>query len=505
MKVLAMYLPQYHRVEENDVWWGEGFTDWVATKNASPLFEGHYQPHVPLDNNYYDLMEKGTMQWQAELLKKYSVDGICIYHYWFKDGRKILEKPAENLLSWKDIDLPFCFCWANETWARSWSCVSNKNVWANTYEEEADFSDNGILLEQNYGDEESWKDHFAYLLPFFKDERYIKISGHPVFMIYKIKDVHCLSEMIYLWNELSQQAGIKEPYIIGSGLGNETKHLNIDAKMTRQPADGLSMLYTNDMRLQNGVMVRQYDEVWEKILEEIPKEKTFFEGFIGYDDTPRRGFEGTVIVGGTPQKFEYYFTQLIAKSIAYGNELVFINAWNEWGEGMHLEPDEKDGEKYLEAIIRAKENYKTYLEQYKKEKKDSACNVSLIKLQQALDKNVEYIELLDRWMSLKEEGKSIVTWLSQKGYRSIAIYGYGILGRHLYRELEESDICIDYIIDQQRDKIHVASEIYALSDDFPQTNAVIVSATYYYDEILMQLKKKGVQKIVSLATILNEM
>lgn len=505
IKILAMYLPQYHKVEENEIWWGEGFTDWVATKNASPLFENHYQPHIPLNHNYYDLMEKETMQWQADLLKKYSVDGMCIYHYWFKDGRKILEKPAENLLRWKDIDLPFCFCWANETWARSWSSISNKNVWANTYEKESYSIDNGILLEQNYGNEESWKNHFEYLLPFFKDERYIKINGHPVFMVYKIKDVHCLSEMIYLWNELSQQAGIKKPYIIGSGCGNTTKNLSIDAKMIRQPAEGLSVLQAEDRRLQNGVIIRQYEKVWEKILEEVPIGKTFFEGFVGYDDTPRRGIEGNVIVKATPQKFEYYFTQLIAKSVAYGNEFVFINAWNEWGEGMHLEPDEKNGAEYLEVISRSKENYKAYLEKYKKEKLDFSCNASLIKLHQTIDKNTENMELLDRWMELEEEEKSIAAWLYQYGYKNIAIYGYGILGKHLYKQLKDSVICIDYIIDQQRDKIHVPSKTYALSDDLPQTDAVIVTATYYYNDILMQLKKKGIQKIISLATILNEM
>ncbi len=112
MKIIAMYLPQYHRTPENDEWWGEGFTDWEAVKKAKPLFEGHNQPRVPLNDNYYDLLEKNTMQWQADLMHEYGIDGMCIYHYWFKDGRQVLEKPAENLLRWTDIDMPFCFCWA---------------------------------------------------------------------------------------------------------------------------------------------------------------------------------------------------------------------------------------------------------------------------------------------------------------------------------------------------------------------------------------------------------
>ena len=118
MKVIAMYLPQFHRVKENDEWWGEGFTEWTAVRGAKQLFNGHYQPRIPQNRNYYDLLEKDTMLWQASLMKQYGIDGMCIYHYWFKDGRKILEKPAENLLQWKDVDMPFCFSWANETWAR---------------------------------------------------------------------------------------------------------------------------------------------------------------------------------------------------------------------------------------------------------------------------------------------------------------------------------------------------------------------------------------------------
>ena len=125
LRALAMYLPQFHRVPENDAWWGEGFTEWTAVKKAVPLFEGHEQPRTPLNSNYYDLMDKGTMEWQADLAKKYGIDGFCFYHYWFRDGRRILEKPAENLLQWKDIDMPFCFCWDPVSWARTWTKLGN--------------------------------------------------------------------------------------------------------------------------------------------------------------------------------------------------------------------------------------------------------------------------------------------------------------------------------------------------------------------------------------------
>ena len=205
MKILAMYLPQFHRVLENDEWWGNGFTDWVSAKKAKPLYEGHYQPHVPLGENYYNLLNKDVMVWQAELMKKYGVDGMCIYHYWFKDGRKILEKPAENLLQWKEIEMPFCFCWANETWARSWAQIQGANSWADMYEQYAadgsDQSQKAILLEQQYGEKKDWKKHFDYLNMFFRDERYIKIDDKPIFDFYKTADISCLDEMICYWQD----------------------------------------------------------------------------------------------------------------------------------------------------------------------------------------------------------------------------------------------------------------------------------------------------------------
>ena len=156
-KIISMYLPQFHRVKENDEWWGEGFTEWTAVKQADSLFDGHYQPRIPLNGNYYDLLDKETMQWQADLMKKYGIDGQCIYHYWFKEGRQILEKPAQNLLKWTDIDMPFCFCWANESWARTWSGLKNTNAWSAKQEPKKQGDHNGLLLEQYYGTEECLK------------------------------------------------------------------------------------------------------------------------------------------------------------------------------------------------------------------------------------------------------------------------------------------------------------------------------------------------------------
>lgn len=165
-QVYAFYLPQFHRTPENDEWWGEGFTEWTNVKNAKPLFPGHYQPHEPLD--YYNLLNKETMEKQAALMHEYGVDGMCFYHYYFENGRKILEKPAENLLKWTDITMPFCFYWANQSWIRSWSNMAGGNKWTEIYDQSKKEEGDGVLLRQVYGGRNEWKDHFYYMLPFLK-------------------------------------------------------------------------------------------------------------------------------------------------------------------------------------------------------------------------------------------------------------------------------------------------------------------------------------------------
>ena len=167
MKVIAFYLPQFHEIAENNEWWGEGFTEWVNVKNAKPLTKNHNQPHVPLNNNYYNLLNDDVKKWQIDLAKEYGIYGFCMYHYWF-NGHLLLEKPVEQFLKNKELDFPFCLCWANENWTNVWAAEGNK-----------------ILISQTYGDQEEWERHFEYFLPFFKDNRYIKEDGCPLLVIYK--------------------------------------------------------------------------------------------------------------------------------------------------------------------------------------------------------------------------------------------------------------------------------------------------------------------------------
>ena len=501
MKVLAMYLPQFHRVKENDQWWGTGFTEWSAAKGAKKLYDGHYQPRIPQNQYYYNLLDKSVMQWQAELMRKYSVDGVCIYHYWFKDNRRILEKPAENLLKWKEVEMPFCFYWANVTWARTWSKLQNKTPWTNAYEPKDSNEVNGILLEQKYGGEEHWREHFEYLLPFFQDERYIKIDGKPLFMIYVTEDIPCLAEMLDCWENQAIEHGLDGLYIIGSKC-RFNREKCIDAEICLEPSNAFEL--ATKVQKEDGIGVFDYDDFWQKILDTPFRDNTYFQGVVGYDDTPRRGKVGYVVEGATPNKFAGYLTELMAKSFVNNNDFVFINAWNEWGEGMYLEPDEKYGEEFLAAIPYAKNNYMSYIEKYRILNTGNDKSEELNNLKGQLDKGRYYLKILDQWMTLRGNGFSIKKRLGELGYKRIALYGYSILGRHLYDELAGSEVMIQYLIDRQGDKLHMKLPVYLPSDRLPEVDAVIVASTYYYDEIYYFLKEKGIEKIISLEAVLKE-
>lgn len=503
MKVITMYLPQFHRVKENDEWWGEGFTEWTAVKKAEKIFETHYQPRIPLNSNYYNLLDKNTMEWQAELMKKYGVDGQCFYHYWFKDGKQILEKPAEKLLCWKEIDMPFCFCWANETWARTWSNISSKNTWASILEGEAEKKGTGILLEQKYGSKEQWKEHFDYLLPFFKDERYIKINNSPVFVIYKTSLIYCLGEMVLLWEKWAKEEGFNGIYLIGAN-SNKSCEQFLNAVLFHEPQHTVGNMSGKDCGRAD-LLRLDYDKVWKELLEfKSVSSNVIYGGFVGYDDTPRRGKGGVVIDNATPVKFRSLLSELIAKNVAAENEIIFLNAWNEWGEGMHLEPDEKYGYAFLEAVCYAKSHYKEYLPKYA----TAYNNIGLVKEIESLTiKNARYESywrVLDRWMQLREEEKSLEGWFLLHDIKSIAVYGMGMLGKHLLKELENGSIEIVYGIDRRKDMTS-SLKIYAPDDEWPDAEAIVVTATYAFTEIAEQLKAKGYEKVISLEEVIMEM
>lgn len=515
IKTIAMYLPQFHRVPENDEWWGEGFTEWTTVKAARQLRDGHNQPKEPLDDNYYNLLDKATMQWQAELAHKYGVYGFSFYHYWFKDGRRILEKPAENLLKWKDINMNFCFTWANETWARSWSNINVKNSWSEKYEDRRldELTEKGVLLDQKYQGEDQWKEHFYYMLPFFKDKRYIKKDGHPIFIIYRPEIIPCLNKMIECWNTLATQNGIRRLYVIGAADMEEADFTSLDATMIREPITSMRLLNRRGEGFEHhdGMMLYQNDALIKCNVNRTLKRNQYNSVFVNYDDTPRRGTKGTLIDGVTPAKFYKTMKENLIKCNIEGKEFLFINAWNEWGEGMYLEPDKVHQYQFLESHKKAMDESRKFLTKitsFRSIIKRKKCtrqyrgdagnnNLELIKYK-------SYFRILNQWMILKENNISLARILARKGYQKVAIYGMGFMGKHLYEELKNSEITIDYAIDKNAMMMRHSLLILELKDDFPPVDAIIVTATFDYDNIALFLKKKTSSPIISLEEIIAE-
>lgn len=359
-KIIAMYLPQFHEIPENNEFWGKGFSDWVTVKKAKPLFKGHDQPKVPLNGNYYDLSQKESIKWQAELAKKYGVYGFGIYHYWFNNDKNLLTKPAEIILENKDIDINYFYCWDNASWARSWSNVAG-NDWAPLQEKKVDPEHKGkkILIPYILGKEPDWKNHFDYLLPFFKDDRYIKVEGKPIFALYNYSP--SIEPMCKYWDQLAKENGFKGIYFIF----NHVFDFHIPENYNQYIYQPLNASWRNRLSIRKiiykgleilgykGLETYPYDGVWRNILRDARKNKHpnwYLGAFVRYDDTPRRGKKGKIITGATPDKFKKYISNLLKISKQQKKKFIFLTAWNEWGEGAYMEPDTESGYAYLEAL-----------------------------------------------------------------------------------------------------------------------------------------------------------
>lgn len=496
MKVLAMYLPQFHRVAENDEWWGEGYTEWTAVKKGEKLFPGHDQPRVPMRHNYYDLLKKETMQWQTELMKKYNVYGMCFYHYYFQGGRKILEKPAENLLRWKDIDMPFCFSWANETWARTWSKLTGTNTWNSREEKVSETEDDGILLKQEYGGEKDWENHFHYLLPFFEDIRYIKVENKPVFIIYKPDEISCLPQMMEKWNQLAKEHGMDGIYFVGTN--SERDGFQAYLRQETYCLDNSCSKFSAD-----------YSEICNGIIKKalFPDERCYLCGVVGYDDTPRRGRAGNVITNASPDQFYRLMCTLLYLAEQRKHKFIFVNAWNEWGEGMYLEPDERFGYGYLEALSKALDTYKDMVGSVKKELDEIAENLPQKKepgdSSAVYRRNACFMRLFDKWLRIKEEGRQLNSYFKEKGYRNVAIYGIGMAGKHLLADLKGTGIKVVYGIDRQGKQLNYPFPVYTIEEQIPEADVVVVTVTYEFDSIYKELRARLGSRIVSLEEIVD--
>ena len=357
-KIFAMYLPQFHEIEENNKFWGKGYTDWVAVKNAKPLYKNHQQPKHPQNDYYYDLSLISSVKWQAKIAKEYGVDGFGIYHYWFNDEQNLLAKPAEILLNNADIDINFFFAWDNISWKRTWSGVPG-NDWCPVSDNNQQKETNPILIEYRLGQKNNWKKHFDYLLPYFKDSRYEKKNNKPLFVIFHYSlDVY---EMVKYWNELAIEYGFSGIEVIY----RYEKSLNIPSECPTFKYEPcycgwnlfLSNIYNRIFNILKLEKIRKYnfDKIWKRIIKRSKNNNSnYYSGFVNYDDTPRRGKKGRVVTNGSVKKFGLYLSKLVDIANKNENSYIFLTAWNEWGEGAYLEPDSIDGFGYLEAIKKIK-------------------------------------------------------------------------------------------------------------------------------------------------------
>lgn len=384
IRTIAYYLPQYHAISENDKAWGKGFTEWVNTKKAVPLFNKHYQPKVPLNKNYYDLRDVSVMIEQAKLAKKYGLFGFCYYHYWFKNGKKLLEIPVEQMLREAAVDIPFCLSWANENWSKQW-----------------DGGNQEIIVEQNYGDEKDWSLHLDYLVDFFRDSRYITLDERPVLLIYKPEIIPNVQKMIRYWRSRIKEYGFKDlcimiqssgayfsPFFNTKGFDYQIKfppffsiimheknmqNVKIQKRLFEiariLKLEGILLSFYNILKLKrdsnkanlNTVLTYlNYDTTWRTMIDSDSSDRMIEGAMVDWDNTARKA-NGYVHLEGSPEKFEKYMVELVNKVKNNAQEpIIFINAWNEWAEGAYLEPDELHKYAYLEGLKRAMElDYET--------------------------------------------------------------------------------------------------------------------------------------------------
>ena len=345
MKVFAYYLPQFHEDENNNKWWGKGFTEWTNLRRITSLYKGHNQPRIPLNNNYYNLEKKETMEWQTRLMREYKIDGLCYYHYW-SEGKKLLNRPAENLLEWKDVEQNFCFFWANHSWRKDW--IGEKT----------------ILFEQKYGTEVEWKMHFEYLKKFFLDNRYIKINNKPLFIIYNKYDIENYEQLINYFNYKCIEIGFSGIKVVVSINKEENIRLVEKDCIIREPDCSLNkrttfekLLYKFKREYKVGKLITIQKYNYERFLNksfEVAKNNInaniYPTIFTGWDNTPRYKERGFVLEGSNPELFKKYLLKYKKLMKEKNCEYIFINAWNEWTEGMYLEPDQMNEYKYLEAV-----------------------------------------------------------------------------------------------------------------------------------------------------------
>jgi len=341
LRLIAFHLPQFHPIPENDLWWGKGFTEWRNVGKAEPLFAGHHQPQLPADLGFYDLRLAESRVAQADLARRYGIHGFCHYHYWFH-GKRLLERPVADMLASGAPDFPFCLCWANEPWSRRW-----------------DGSDSEVLQPQHYSAEDDLA-HIRWLVGPLADPRAIRIHGRPVFMVYRADQLPDPRRTTDCWRREAERAGLPGLFLIavetGWDAGWDATQAGFDAKVLFQPQ--FSLLSTAP-RLPLGpskTRVFDYDAAWPVLASADAVPYLRFDTVCpGWDNTARRGEDAWVLHHNTPESYERWLSLAVRRAMERPREerIVFVNAWNEWAEGAHLEPDRRHGRAFLEATLRA--------------------------------------------------------------------------------------------------------------------------------------------------------
>jgi hypothetical protein len=369
IRLIAFYLPQFHPIHENDDWWGKGFTEWTNVTKAKPLFEGHKQPHFPADLGYYDLRVPEVREQQAQLARDAGIEGFCYWHYWFGNGKRLLERPFNEVLKSGKPDFPFCLAWANESWSGIWHGASNR-----------------ILIKQEYHGLKDYEAHFYDILPAFLDKRYIRVEDKPLFLIYNPTDLPNMQEFCDLFNNLAVKNNLKGLHLIA----NNVKNINIDwnpelygfeayttSAHNRIMSEGCSFdsnitneavkrhalhhLYkklsdrlTNrhtDIPANRPLYTFKYKEALQYFLHENSLNIDSYPVIIaGWDNSPRCGINGLIFTDFTPDLFRMHLKQVFPFVDKTKNKIVFIKSWNEWAEGNYLEPESEYGTQFLDVL-----------------------------------------------------------------------------------------------------------------------------------------------------------
>lgn len=338
-EVIAFYLPQFHPVPENNEWWGPGFTEWTNVTRARPLFPGHRQPRLPTELGFYDLRLAEAREAQAQLATDYGVTAFCYWHYWF-GGRRVLEAPLEAVLESGQPKMSYCLAWANQAWTGAWYGRPDE-----------------VLIEQTYPGERDYVNHFDAVFRFFEDARYLRVDGKPVFVLYKPGSIPDLEAFVTLWRELAESRGLSGIYLIGQvdrhEPGWDTALLDSVVVVRYESRKALLGILTGVLaRAGVGPQVVPYQRVYRRWLNPPLSAGAWHPCVMpNWDNTPRKGRRGSVLVGANPAVFERQVAaavKIVAESQA--PRLLFVKSWNEWAEGNYLEPDAEFGRGFLEAL-----------------------------------------------------------------------------------------------------------------------------------------------------------